>query len=338
MNTSFVKLPAGHFLERALVVPVIDVRTPQEFFQGHIPGAINLPLFDDKERAVVGTTYAHAGSEEAILSGLEIVGPKLKELARKAIAIAIEKEVLVYCWRGGMRSGAMAWLFSFSGIKTSLLDGGYKAYRRYINESFGKGPEMIVLSGMTGSGKTALLHQLSGLKEQIIDLEGLANHKGSAFGALGKDLQPANEQFENNLAAKWLALDPSMPVWIEDESRNIGKVIIPDPIYRQMSRAKVVIIDVPFEERVKRLCAEYGVFENEQLIVILEKIRKRVGGDVANETIRLLKSDNLDSAISLILKYYDKTYQYGLSKRGGNKSITITAGDFLNRYAELRKG
>jgi tRNA 2-selenouridine synthase len=324
------------FLERSLTRPIFDVRSPEEFHQGNIPGAFNVPLFSDVERAIVGTTYTHKGKEAAILKGLEMVGPKLEYFVKTALELAPNKEVLVHCWRGGMRSEAMAWLLQFSGIKTNILAGGYKAYRCYIHEAFTRGPEILVLGGMTGSGKTEMLQYLASQGEQVIDLERLANHKGSAFGALGQDEQSTNEQFENDFAAQWLKLDPAKPVWMEDESRNIGKVIIPEVIFEKMMKSKVIMIDIPFEERVKRLVEEYGAFDKPELAAILEKIRKRVGGDVVNESLNALNTGNIDLAISVILKYYDKTYQYGLMRRNPDSIIKTSYLDFQKKWHAIK--
>jgi tRNA 2-selenouridine synthase len=311
------------FLQRSLQIPIIDVRAPKEFRQGHIPGAVNIPLFDDAERAVVGSTYSHNGHGDALLKGLEISGPKLKDFVKRAKETAFQGELLVHCWRGGMRSEAMAWLFTFSGIKTSVLIGGYKAYRRYIRESWSKGPKVVVLGGMTGSGKTEILHYLSSLGEQVLDLEGLANHKGSAFGALGQADQPTNEQFENDLAAKWLGLDPGKPVWIEDESRNIGRVIIPEQVFTRMADAPVVLIDVSFDQRVKRLISDYGSFNPQDLGFLIEKIRRRIGGEMANSAIQSLQHGDIENAVSTVLKYYDKAYLYGLSRHDKTKILSV---------------
>ncbi len=312
-----------HFLERSNTVPVIDVRSPEEYRQGHIPGAISMPLFDDDERAVVGITYTHEGKKEALLKGLEITGPKLKDFVKKGHVTASGGELLVHCWRGGMRSDAMAWLLDYSGIKTSVLTGGYKAYRHYIRESFSLGPPLVVLGGMTGSGKTDILKCLSSVGEQVLDLEGRARHKGSAFGSLGQENQPTNEQFENDLARDWLAFDPHRPVWIEDESRNIGKVIIPEPLFRKMTAAPLVLVDIPFDQRVRRLAEEYGSFEQGELSAFIRKISPRMGGDKANAAISALEKGNLTGAVSEVLAYYDKAYQYGLSRYEGREILNI---------------
>lgn len=335
MATVTVTIETKEFLERSFEVPVLDVRSPKEFLQGHIPGAFSFPLFSDEERAIVGTTYTHQSKDAAILKGLEIVGPKLELFVKRALELAPRKEVLVHCWRGGMRSEAMAWLLQFAGIKAFVLNGGYKAYRQYTRQSFLEGPPVIILGGMTGSGKTEILQYLSSRGEQVVDLEQLANHKGSAFGALGQENQPSNEQFENELAAKWLRLDPEKPVWIEDESRNVGKVIIPDPLFEKMCRARIIFVDVPFEERVTRLAKEYGEFDTEQLIAIVFKISKRIGGDIANAAISSLKEGETKEAVSVILKYYDKTYQYGLSKRNAGNVIKVSYAEFQQRYQLL---
>jgi tRNA 2-selenouridine synthase len=339
MEATVLKLTLDQFLERSKSVPVIDVRAPKEYRQGHIPSAFSLPLFNDEERAIVGTTYTRTGREEALLKGLGIVGPKLPEMARLAKEYAKSGELLVHCWRGGMRSEAMAWLFHFSGIKTSVLEGGYRSYRHYIREALLKGPPIVILGGMTGSGKTEILRHLSSLGEQVLDLEGLANHKGSAFGSLGQADQPTTEQFENDLASKWLALDPQKPVWIEDESRNIGKVIIPDAFFLHMMAAPLVFIDIPFEIRVKRLSEEYGNFPAGDLVELIRKIGRRMGGDQANAAIKAMEQGNVTKAVSIVLHYYDKSYKYGLSKREkSNIQIIKVEEDDLPKIAFLISG
>jgi tRNA 2-selenouridine synthase len=319
MTAQINKLSPQEFLERSKVVPVVDVRSPKEFSQGHIPGAVSMPLFSDDERAVVGTTYTRIGKDEALLKGLEFVGPKMKDFVARAKGLAANNEILVHCWRGGMRSGAMAWLFGFSAIRASVLEGGYKAYRHHIREALSKGPPIRILGGMTGSGKTEILHHLSEMGAQVLDLEGLANHKGSAFGALGQHEQPSTEQFENNLAEKWLTFDPEKPVWVEDESRSIGRVIIPDLFLARMASAQVLFIEVPFETRVNRLFEEYGGFDPQELIALVRKISKRMGGEAVKAATEDLQSGNIKDAVARVLKYYDRTYMYSLSKKDQSK-------------------
>lgn len=307
------------FLEKTGSIPVIDVRTPAEFEQGHIPGAINIPLFSNEERAVVGTSYKKQGKEIAILQGLEFIGPKLKKTARDALKIAKDKKLLVHCWRGGMRSESMAWLFSTVGIHSYILEGGYKAFRRFGKQQLKEKGNILVLGGMTGSGKTELLHLLKEHGEQVIDLEGLAHHKGSAFGALGETPQPTTEQFENELIMQWLALNPLKPIWLEDESKSVGSDFIPDELFLRMRKAPVIFLDIPKKERIRRLVIDYANFDKNMLIFSVEKIQKRLGGQHAKTAIEAIKMDDYSKAIDVVLTYYDKTYQYGLNKRDPKK-------------------
>jgi tRNA 2-selenouridine synthase len=327
------RLTPAEFIKSSEFIPVVDVRSPKEFAQGHIPGACNIPLFSDEERAIVGITYTRSGNRNAIMKGLEIVGPKLKEYVQEANKIAPGGELLLHCWRGGMRSEAMAWLFDFSGLKAHVLEGGYKSYRRYIRESFESGPEMKVLTGMTGSGKTEILKYLDSTGEQVIDLEGLANHKGSAFGALGQEAQPTSEQFENELACLWIALNPEKPVWVEDESLNIGKVIIPEVFFKKMRNSPLILIDVSFEKRVQRLAEEYGRFDKFQILELIQKISNRMGGDHAKNATAALMNNNLREAVEIVLRYYDKSYAYSIESRGDVKMIRISGDEFADHRA-----
>jgi tRNA 2-selenouridine synthase len=190
------RISASEFLDLCKVFSAIDVRSEKEYGHGHIPGAVNLPLFSDEERVVIGTIYKNSGREASVLKGLEIAGPKLAGFVKKLHKITDQKDILVHCWRGGMRSESMAWLFGQAGYKAHVLEGGYKAYRRFIREELSRPLTYIILGGLTGSGKTELLHMLGRAGEQILDLEKLACHKGSVFGGLGQPGQPANEQFE----------------------------------------------------------------------------------------------------------------------------------------------
>lgn len=294
---------------------LIDVRSPKEFEQGHIPGAINIPLFNNEERAIVGTLYKQQGRQQAILKGLEIVGPKMASIVESAQNIAKNNVVFVYCWRGGMRSGSVAWLLETYGLKVYLLKGGYKTFRKAVLDSFAQQLKYIILGGKTGSGKTLILQKLKEKGEQIIDLEGIAHHKGSAFGALGEKAAPSQEQFENKIYAEILQLDPSKHIWLEDESRLIGNKVIPDGLWQQMTNAKVIHINLPFNDRLEYLVKEYGKYSVEQLKESILKITKRLGPEQTKISLEALDKNDLRTACQMCLTYYDKTYSHGLSKR-----------------------
>lgn len=324
-----MKINIEEFLNQRNNIPIIDVRTPAEYQQGHIPGAINIPLFSNEERAIIGTIYKQEGHDPAVEKGLEFVGPKLLDYVLKTKERAPDKKVLVHCWRGGMRSGSFAWLLSTAGFSADTLDGGYKAYRRYIRDRFLKAEKIIILSGMTGSGKTEILHELKQLQEQVIDLEGLANHMGSAFGFIGQDEQPSTEQFENDTANEFLNFNLSKRIWIEDESRKIGKVVINENLFKKMREASVLKIIIPREERVKRLVKYYTVVEPETLIEVVKKIEKRLGNRDCKKSIELIKNSNYFDAADLLLHYYDKGYSFGISKRDPQtvRTINIDSGN-----------
>lgn len=313
-----IKINIQDFIEKMKTTPVVDVRSPKEFDTGHIPGAYNIPIFSNDERAVVGKVYKKQGKEPAIFKGLEIVGGKLRSFAEQARAIAQNNELLVYCWRGGMRSASMAWLFETVGIKTLILKGGYKAFRKYGKTLLTQAEKLIVLGGLTGSGKTDILRKIKEEGEQIIDLEQLAHHKGSAFGALGQEIQPTNEQFENSLIWEWLKLDLSKPIWIEDESHSIGSNWIPLELFEKMRKAPVIKIELKKQIRIERLVKEYAVFDQEYIENCILKIGQRLGGQNAKKAIELLKNGDLEQVADVTLAYYDKSYNFGLSKREKN--------------------
>jgi len=303
------------FLALTDSLPLVDVRSPKEFALGHIPGAVNIPLFDNDERALVGISYKQGGKENAVQLGLEIVGPKLADFVKQARKLAPKKKILVHCWRGGMRSGSMAWLFETAGMTAYTLEGGYKAYRHYIREAFSRPAELVVLGGNTGSGKTDILKEMEKLGEQFLDIEDLAHHKGSVFGPLGQEPQPTNEQFENNLAHVWRKFDVDKMIWVEDESRHLGFCGIPDPLFIQMRQASLIKIIVPKQEREKRLVREYGGFDKESLAEQLVKIRARMGGQHLKEAQKALEEGDLQKVADITLTYYDKAYQHGNRNR-----------------------
>jgi tRNA 2-selenouridine synthase len=324
MNSLIEKINTNKFFQLRKTIPIIDVRSPAEFKKGHIPEALNIPLFNNEERAVVGTAYKQKGRKKAVKEGLKFVGPKMVEILQKAEEIAgPEKKLIVHCWRGGMRSESMAWLFSRGEIKCYVLEGGYKNYRNTLREKMKKHAQIFILGGYTGSGKSELLKELKEMGEQVIDLESKAHHKGSAFGAIGQQEQYSTEQFENLVFEKWKNLDPSGPIWIEDESKMIGRNSIPDELFSQMRSSPVIKIIIDKKERIKRLMEEYATFENEILIQTIRKIRKRLGGLNCQKAEKAVYEGDFYTAIDIVLTYYDKAYEYGLKKRDKNTIFPI---------------
>ena len=310
------KHPVEEFLDKAQTLPIIDVRSPGEYQHAHIPGAVSIPLFDNDERAQVGTKYKNAGKDSAVLLGLSLVGPKLADFVKQSKKLNPQgKEVLVHCWRGGMRSSSFAWLLDTAGLTASTLVGGYKAYRNTVLSAFLEPKKLLILGGKTGSGKTDILKELARQGEQIIDLEGLANHKGSTYGAIGQAPQPATEQFENLIHQQWRQLDCTKRIWLEDESRSIGSCFIPMPLWHQMRAAPVAFIDVTKSCRVARLVHEYAGIDHQLLVDATERIQKRLGGKVTKEALDALTRNDYATVADLTLDYYDKAYLHGLSQR-----------------------
>ena len=298
-------------------VSILDVRSPKEFLKGHIPNALSMPLFTDEERAIVGTKYTKQGKDLAVLAGLEFVGSKLADMVRFARKnVNKQGEIALYCWRGGMRSGSVAWLLETAGFKVYLLRGGYKAYRTHLRHVVGStDADIRLVGGMTGSGKTDILLNMKKEGCQILDLEGYANHKGSAFGAIGQSPQPSAEMFENLIFDDWRTFDFGKPIWLEDESKNIGSLFIFDELFLKMSKAPLYRISVPKSDRIARLVMEYSSFGNELIREALGKIERRLGFDVYQFCLRALDERDYAKIADLTLYYYDKAYLNQNSKR-----------------------
>lgn len=316
-------LNASSFLRDNPDIPVIDVRSPSEYTTGHITGARNIPLFTDEERASVGTIYVKSGRDEAMEKGLEYVGPKMKEIAVAAKKIAVGDQLKVYCWRGGMRSEKMSWLFELVGIKCFVLKGGIKAYRNQLLQDFAAIKNLIILQGSTGTGKTEILRRMQDMGEQVIDLEKVANHRGSAFGDVGLGEQPSSQQFQNDIHAGLLRMDQERRIWVESESLTIGKVYLPETLWEKMNQSMLVEIEIPREKRLERIVSEYGAFNREILIERTLKIQKRFGGNNVRDVVSLIREGNLDAAADLLLKYYDKSYRFSQEKYKGIKPAVI---------------
>lgn len=330
------RLLAADFLTNPAKIPIIDVRSPGEFAQGHIVGAINMPLFTDEERAIVGTLYKKHGKEIAFLRGLDLVGPKLSHFVKTVLRLSPTRKVRIHCWRGGMRSESMAMLLKYSGFDAQILQGGYKAYRQFVITTFAEPLQIRVLGGKTGSGKTEMLYHLQALGEQIIDLEGFANHKGSAFGHILQAPQPTVEQFENNIFHFLQTLDAQKTIWVEAESRNIGMAVIPDGLWKQMQVAALYLVEVPENVRIIRLIQEYSQADKGDLLACLESISKRLGGMETKLAQTAFENGDVEAATKIALFYYDKTYNYSQNRRTPSRmeKVVFEENDDMLKMAE----
>lgn len=311
-EASVQRLPGRWLFERPHVI--LDTRSPKEFDKGHITGATSFPLFDNDERAVIGTLYKQQGKDAAVERGLEFVGPKMAEFVRKAKELhAVQSQPLplvVHCWRGGMRSGSVAWLLETAGLDVIKIEGGYKAYRAWARRDFASMPYLRILGGMTGAGKTQILQEMRAQGAQVVDLEGRAGHLGSAFGNLGRIPQPTSEQFGNDCHRDLVALDPGRPVWMENESRVIGKVHLPQELFDALRIAPVWAVVRSEAERVDELCRVYGEADVPALKRAFVRIREKLGGLQMQAALDALDAGDLRTAAEIGLTYYDKLYQH----------------------------
>ena len=323
--------PQGVEAFLAAAGPLIDLRSPAEFAQGHIPGATNLPLFDNDERAEVGTLYKQQGRQAAVLHGLALVGPRMVSLGTALLAALAEHRsassaassapaqphnapcLRLHCWRGGMRSGSVAWLAGQLDLPVLLLGGGYKAYRHWVLELFERPWPLRLLGGRTGCGKTDLLLALRQRGVAVLDLEGRAHHRGSSFGALGLPPQPSSEHYENLLAADLASLQGADEIWLEAESSQVGRCRIPAGLWRQMKEAPALEIQRPLEQRVSQLVAIYGMQDPAGLAEATQRIAKRLGPQRTALALEAIAAADWASACRQMLDYYDRCYDHDLS-------------------------
>ena len=313
-SVSFSEIPS-----RA-AVQFIDVRSPVEFAQGHIPGAVNVPLFADKERAEIGTVYKQVGKSQALELGEKIARPKVDSILAH-IQSFLPLEPVIYCWRGGKRSTEVCRLVNEAGTPARRILGGYREYRREIRKFITRPRKLLIIGGKTGSGKTELLLGLKERNVQVIDLEGLANHKGSVFGHINEPEQPSTEQFENNFFEELRETDPGEVLLLENESYVIGSVHLPPPLLEQMRAAPLLILEIPLEPRIRRLVNSYTTTDIQQLIEATGRIAKKLTKPKFEQVVALIEDGDFSAACRILLGYYDHYYNRGLEKRK-NQDIT----------------
>jgi len=335
-------LNISDFMLLAKLHPVFDVRSEDEYIHAHIPNAFSLPIFNSNQRAEIGTTYKQISRQQAIKLGLNYFGLNLNNYINKVETTLVKQNItdnklLVHCWRGGMRSAAMAWLLSFNGYEVYLLEGGYKAYRNWVLKQLECPFTFYTVSGFAGSGKTDVLNYLK-KTTPVINLEEIACHRGSAFGALGMPQQPGQEQFENilvqHLSAFYtitnnLNLVQPKPILIEKESQRIGLVNLPNTFYNNMQQSKTIFLSVNFASRLNRIVEEYGSFEKEKLINAVIRIQKKLGGLAVKQCINALLENDVRACFEILLTYYDREY----SKYKNNQQALIINEDSLVNMA-----
>lgn len=293
----------------------IDLRSEGEFEEGTILGAISMPLLSNEERKIVGTLYVSGDIKGAKEKGVEFFAPKLTDYYRRISQMEEDHEVVLFCSRGGFRSTALFNLLKTLGHKVYKLDHGYKSYRKYVLNFMGtlKDYKYVVLKGYTGCGKTEILKELRKRGENVLDLEGLAKHRGSLFGGIGMGLQPSQKTFESELMESFKGFKQG-PVFVEGESSRIGSINLPAELIRAMGQTdKVFLIEDTIERRTARIksdyLSDYGLEKKEEIISAFENLRRYISAKRYENYLKLLDEENFDLIIKdLIIKYYDANY------------------------------
>ncbi len=332
---------------RSFKGPLIDVRSPGEYYKGHMPNSINIPLFDNDERAIVGKTYKTFGRERAVKQGLIFIEEKIEKLINNLFEFinsqkitnikgdSNEAYVRIYCARGGMRSLSISWLLERYKVKTVTLKGGYKKYRNWVLDNFSTKWNIIVIGGKTGTGKTKLLKLLNEYNYQTIDFEGIACHRGSTFGGLGMNEQPTNEQFENIIAENLNFFKKNNNVFVEAESANIGKCKIPHEFFNQMKNSRRIEIIRSESNRLDELINTYSIYNQSDLQESVLRIRKRLGPQRTKIAVESIKDKNWILVCKCVLEYYDKCYEYEKIGKDNIEYLDLTDLKYNKKILEL---
>ena len=314
---------------------LIDVRSPDEYYKGHMPNSLNIPIFNNDERSIIGKKYKIYGREVAVREGFKIIENKIDNLIKEFILIkknflistkdkfSNDKYIKIYCARGGMRSQSMHWLLEKFNYPCITLDGGYKTYRNWVLNSFEDKQEIIVIGGKTGTRKTKILNKLKSLDYQILDFESHANHRGSSFGGLGMKDQPSNEQYENLLAEELNKFNKKIFIFVEAESPNIGKNRIPHAFYKQMQNSKRIEIKRDESIRIKELINTYSKYQKNDLKESVLKISKRLGPQRTKSAIDSIDNEDWENVCKSVLDYYDRCYEHELKDKEDVKVLDM---------------
>ena len=312
---------------------IIDVRSPAEFADDHLPGAVNLPVLDNDQRAEIGTMYKQISPFAAKRAGAALVAGNIARHIGSALKDTDRYfRPLVYCWRGGQRSGAMAQIFSEIGWQTDLVDGGYKRYRKQVLDGLDSLPQrlnLVVLRGRTGLAKTHILQAALARGAQVIDLEALANHRGSLLGPEPDGEQPPQRLFESHLHAVLCGLDPARPVFIEAESNKVGQIHVPAVLWAAMRGAVSVVADTKIEYRVAFLCRDYAhiIADPARLDPLLDWVVTRLGHDIVDGWRQLIAAGDWPGFVRAVLDdHYDPAYDKSAAQRNHEIIATLDAG------------
>lgn len=318
------RLSVEQWWERREDLLVVDVRSPAEFSKDRLPGALSMPVLDNDERALVGTLYASSPFEARIL-GARLIARNIARILEDPIWQNLKKDVLVYCWRGGQRSLSLGIVLKEIGFRVYLLQGGYRSFRRHVVKELWDLPSPYrywVFCGPTGSGKTALLRffqgsQFFGETVAVLDLEGIAQHRGSVFGEDPRTPQPSQKLFESRLWYFFRTLPSSVRhILVEDESRRIGCCEIPPALWEKMKQGTRIVVFAPLEERVRRILWEYPIPSEDELSLYLRRLLPHLGRDLYERLLSLAQSHRWEEFVALLLKeHYDPLYARVLRKR-----------------------
>lgn len=332
-------------VKEALALPgakLIDVRSESEFNEATLPGAVNIPLLKNDERVVVGTTYKHEGVDLARERGLNFVSPRLPEMLKEYQQLAQEGPLVVFCWRGGMRSKSICSVMESLGIPVYRLIGGYKSYRRYVNEYLNRPlpHRVVVLHGNTGVGKTEVLEELRRLSLPAVDLEGLANNRGSVFGQIGLEPQPSQKMFEGFLVKELAFWESTGYVIVECESRRIGRLLLPESLVQGMREGIKILTYSSVQKRTERIIRIYGGYSPEnrnELKTAIESLAQRLGKNKVCELNAMLDSGNLNEVVGyLLVNYYDPLYKYP-SCPSSDYNLSVDTTDFKAAAVKIKR-